>query len=443
MNRLNLDFSIQTCTERAEFLNNYMKRPEFEKNPLTPEELETCGNYVLWGKDNDGKNSVQKKEIQIQTKNGTWNRKEEESLDALMETPTFNENLIVRPTAARAKVVKENFSRKDALAKAPEDIKKLFITLFRDIDETDLLLNYYDLLHGKRKNPPREELLINFTDEEKERFQQAAAHLNQYKYLKLRHQLVELRRQQFSLKDMYSCPVQVDITSKVPIEDREGTFDVEVVVYPLGLVNGNTINSKVFSLLDQVHPVNFTENEIELVIKDYWKRQKETPQFYFNFEELEHVYNLLLLLIDFEWDAIEEKVDSTLSNLLKTLKYYISLTTLSDIQQEILDLKIKKVKNQDIADYINNKYGKSYTANYISTIFKQKIIKKITEMATYHKDVVLNLPYEENFKKCSTCGEWLLKDARNFVKKSRAKDGFTSRCKRCDKRLRDQKKESK
>ena len=146
---------------------------------------------------------------------------------------------------------------------------------------------------------------------------------------------------------------------------------------------------------------------------------------------------MLLLLIDFEWDAIEEKVDSTLSNLLKTLKYYISLTTLSDIQQEILDLKIKKVKNQDIADYINNKYGKSYTANYISTIFKQKIIKKITEMATYHKDVVLNLPYEENFKKCSTCGEWLLKDARNFVKKSRAKDGFTSRCKRCDKRLRD------
>ena len=178
MNRLNLDFSIQTCAERAEFLNNYIRRPEFEKKPLTAEELEICGNYVLWGKDSDGKSSVQKKEIQIQTKNGTWNRKEEESLDALMETPTFNENLIVRPTAARAKVVKENFSRKDALAKAPEDIKKLFITLFRDIDETDLLLNYYDLLHGKRKNPPREELLIKFTNEEKERFQQAAAHLN-------------------------------------------------------------------------------------------------------------------------------------------------------------------------------------------------------------------------------------------------------------------------
>ena len=33
---------------------------------------------------------------------------------------------------------------------------------------------------------------------------------------------------------------------------------------------------------------------------------------------------------------------------------------------EILDMKIRKVKNIDIADIINKKWGKSYTANYIS-----------------------------------------------------------------------------
>lgn len=100
----------------------------------------------------------------------------------------------MRPTAAKAKVVREVFSRKDALEKAPVDVKKMFVELFREIDETDLLLNYYDLLHNKRKNPPREELTNKFTPEEQERLQQAATHLNQYKYLKLRHQLVELRR---------------------------------------------------------------------------------------------------------------------------------------------------------------------------------------------------------------------------------------------------------
>jgi len=63
-------------------------------------------------------------------------------------------------------------------------------------------------------------------------------------------------------------------------------------------------------------------------------------------------------------------VDSNLNKLLDTLKYYIEMTDLTEAQREILDLKINKIKNQDIADIINKKYGKSYTANYISTIFR-------------------------------------------------------------------------
>ena len=50
--------------------------------------------------------------------------------------------------------------------------------------------------------------------------------------------------------------------------------------------------------------------------------------------------------------------------------YYVDFAELPEAQREILDFKMKKVKNQDIADYINKKYGKSYTANYISTIFR-------------------------------------------------------------------------
>lgn len=440
-NRLNLDFSLQTCEERAQFMENYIKRPEFIKRPMTQEEMETCGNYILWGKDNDGKNAVQKKEIQIQTRNGTWNKKEEESLDALLETPTFNENLIVRPTEAKTKVVREVFSRKDALEKAPEDVKKMFTELFREIDETDLLLNYYDLEHGKRKNPPREELLNRFTEQEKDYFAAAAKKLTQFKYLKLRHQLVELRRQQFSLKDIYTSTIQIDLTTKVPAEERVGTFDVEIMVYPLGLVNKMPTNTKVFAPLKNLHPKKFTEEELKRVIKDYWRRDQDKSECCFNFEDEEHVYNLFLLLEEFEFDVEKEQIDSTLGFLLDTLKYYVDISDLSDLQKEILKLKIRKAKNQDIANYINKKYSKSYTANYISTIFKQKIIKKITETVTYHKDIVLNLPYEENFKKCSTCGIWLLKDSRNFVKKSRSKDGFTSRCKKCDKEQRDKKKE--
>jgi hypothetical protein len=65
----------------------------------------------------------------------------------------------VRPSEAKYKVVKEVFSREKALAECPSELVDDFKNLFREIDELDLTLNYYDLEHGKRKKPPREELV--------------------------------------------------------------------------------------------------------------------------------------------------------------------------------------------------------------------------------------------------------------------------------------------
>lgn len=47
-----------------------------------------------------------------------------------MESPTFNENLIMQPTEARIKVVKENFSRSKALKEAPDSMVPIFKKLF-------------------------------------------------------------------------------------------------------------------------------------------------------------------------------------------------------------------------------------------------------------------------------------------------------------------------
>ena len=129
-----------------------------------------------------------------------------------------------------------------------------------------------------------------------------------------------------------------------------------------------------------------------------------------------------------------------MSYLIETFKYYAAISELSDIYQEILELKIKKKKNQDIANFINQKYGKSYTSNYISTLFKQKIIKKITETAAHHQQIVEAIFFPEEFKTCNTCGKTLLRCSDNFVRKERSKDGFTNRCKVCDKEERKRKK---
>lgn len=434
MNRLQLDFSLESNRERKEFLDKYLMREEFIKFPLTKEELETCANYILWGKDPDGKNPVQKKEIQIETRNKTWSKPhEDESLDALLETPTFNENIIKENIEARPKVIKETFSRKEALEKAPEFLKKTFEQLFNEIDRLDLMLNFYDLKTGKRKQPPRADLVSKFSTEDIDILRTKGESLSQFKYLKLRHHLVELRRQQYTLRDSYSTTIQRETPIHVQLPLGPLAFDTDIAVLPVGLYIGSEESHSFFKPKDELNPTSYTDNDLELISKIYWEKKNNSTKHIIDFREMEHVYNLLLMWDELEDAAAVESVESTTGLLLETLKYYISFAELDEVQSEILDFKIKKVKNQDIADYINKKYNKTYTANYISTIFRQKIIKKINDCAIMHEKIVGNLFFEENFKQCSACKKWILRDADNFVRKSRAKDGLSNRCKVCDK----------
>ena len=433
-NRLHLDFSINGTHERKDFVDQYVQRPEFISRPLTEDELETIANYILFGKDADGTSLVQKKDIQIETRNKTWQRDDTDSLDAMMESPTFNEASLRRPTEARTRIQREVFSREDALAQCPSHMRPVFEELFARIDLLELQINWYEYDHGRRKEDPRHALQAKFTPEEVEAAHETASKWNQYKYLKQRHLIVELRREQFTLRDTYIERHLRHTPPEPEIEPVALDFEAEIPVFPLGLT-GAPNSELLFRPADQLNPLAYTQEEIKKIIEYYWnKKEQSRPQLYFDFEELEHVYELFGQLEEFEEDLDALPVESNLRRLLETLKYYIGQTELTDVQLEILDLKIGKVKNQDIADLINKKYGKSYTANYISTIFRQKIIPKINNAARFHALIMENICFEENFKKCNGCGKWLLIDAENFVRKSRSKDGFSTKCKACDKK---------
>ena len=439
-NRLHLDFSIPGTHERKSFVDEYVQRPEFIRAPLTEDELETIANYILWGKDADGTNVTQRGEIQIETRNKTWQRDDTESLDAMMESPTFNEASLRRPTEARTKIAREVFDRNEALAQCPPHMRPIFEELFARIDKLELSIHWYEFDHGKRKEEPRSALQKRFTPEEINAARKTASSWNQYKYLKQRHLIVELRREQFTLRDSY---IERHMRHTPPEPDLDPVnldFDAEIPVFPLGLV-GTPFSDLVFKPETELNPYTYTEDEIDTLIRHYWsKKQQSRPQLFFDFGELEHVYELFGQLNEIEEDLDALPLESNMKKLLDTLKYYIALTDLNEAQKEILDLKINKVKNQDIADQINKKYDKSYTANYISTIFRQKIIPHINETANFHALIIENMCFEENFKKCNGCGKILLIDAENFVRKSRSKDGFSTKCKKCDRADRQKKK---
>lgn len=432
-NRLNLDFSIEETTARNEFVKKYMSEIDFE---LTPDECNQIADYVLYGKDEDGKNAVQRHEIEIKTKSKVWDRKNTDSLDELRESPAFNEAAIfaLNNQLARPKVIREVFCRDDVEKFVPVEERQEFYDLFKRIDYFDLLTGFYDLYNGKRDTMPREELLGRFTPQELEDIKERARDLSQYQYLKGKHFLVDLRRDQFTRMSAYKKPfIKKDYRLYLPEPDKY--FGSDIPVLPLGLKG----NSPIFLEEDELVKLVNGDN-LEGVSSAIWenRRAAENYSVVFDFREMEHVYNLILQYGDIIYSPEYVEVESTLSQLIDTLEFYIEFAGLDDLQKEILNMKIKKVHNPEIAEYINGKYGTSYTSNYISTIFRQKIIVKIINAVKYHERVVENLFFEENFKRCNTCGRLLLIDEHNFVKKTRAQDGFANRCKCCDRVDREQ-----
>ena len=172
----------------------------------------------------------------------------------------------------------------------------------------------------------------------------------------------------------------------------------------------------------------FTDAQLRLISAFVWEqaRQRTNLHTFFDFANPDHLYQLVNEQEDFDKN----------DDFWRTFQFYVDNANLSDVQHTILEMKIAKKKNVDVAAAVNSRYEKTYTDNYISTIYKQKILIKVATAAKTHLKILENIFFPENFKKCNTCQKWYLIDSENFVRKARSTDGFCNRCKNCDKEYR-------
>lgn len=347
-----------------------------------------------------------------------------------MEIPGFQESAFRTLHEPQQKVSRTTFNRKAALQNAPDHIKPIYEDLFRQIDTIELLINYYEIQEGKRKNPPRESLQARFTEEELQDIKARAINMEQYRYLKLRHLLVELRSQQYSYYETYCNRVipHGESINNVTFEN-EISIGEDIEVLPLGLWYDNDISQKIFG---GAAPDQYTEEELQRISSKFWKESNKPA---LDFRNEAHIFALYQAKGDLIEDAARDpnNIYGTANLILKTLQFYEDQANLSPLQKEILDLKLRKTSNIMIADYVNKKYGKTYNDNYISTIFHRKIIRSIAAAAQLHEKTMQNIFYPENFKVCRDCGRTLLLTSENFVKQKKSSDGFAPRCKRCEK----------
>lgn len=437
MNRLQLDWTLKSRHERNEYAKQYLARISWTP---TEAELDMIAKYILWGTNTEGLNGRQEG-LDLPTRSHIWDTSgaEVESLDALLESPTFSENIIRRPEDPVFKTPKVQFSRSETRISAPDYVKSHFEDLWREIDTLELLVTTYELDHERRTAPIREALLSRFSAPDIEAIRAKATKLTLYQYLKQKRLLVELRRQQYTLKDGYCDPMLMRATFNEPVSTQI-IWGEDVNVEPLGLPFNMPISSKIWRTDRFPIPSDFNEEELQQLSSILWSSRPKRQNF--DFRDVEQLSKLAALISELQEQVEYEDFEfgSTLPQLLQVWDTYAALAPLKDVQREVLNRKLRHETNEQVVDALNKKFGRHYTLNYISTMYCKVILPCIAETAARHREVCENLFFPENFKKCIDCGRVLLRDNENFVKKSRSSDGYSPRCKQCEKKIRDARK---
>ncbi len=374
---------------------------KIDLSKLTPLELETVSNYVLYGKDSNGTSSVDRKEIQIDTKFDSYNKQHTTSLDELIESPTFNEATLTKnPT--RYKKTHFKIDRDNPKIQKIEGMQELW----QQID--NVANNLKELKKIELPNPQ----------------------LRREIYLK-EHLLIQLRTQQYYLLDSQTQTITTS-PNKSQYHSHPTDSQTNYPILPRGVMRTENDLGFIYPRLEKDIEDN---REIKIYTEEDREKLEKENKFYIDFANPQHIYQLILFYQEIQ-DSIKFMPDSLLNNLLWTLDFYIDKAHLSDQQRLIVRDKKNRLQNREITQHLKEELGIYHQENYVSTIWN-KIIKQITEAVELNYDEYLCKNYDRCWKKCNRCGEELFRDTRNFVRKHKASDGLTNRCKQCDKRIRE------
>ena len=201
--------------------------------------------------------------------------------------------------------------------------------------------------------------------------------------------LIEMRKDQYLIKQFYRNPVQVMNYShtKWPTLLPE-----EIEVTEEGRAVG--------------HGVSLLDPKVVSIILCNYSRFKEDS--YDQFEG-----DLYYLMKDFD---------------------HVSDLALRDwpLYDRIVTLKIDGKSNLQIQEILEEEFGVTHSVEYISSLWRKKIPQMIASTA---EDLYLDYYFLDvkkgKYKKCSRCGQIKLATNKNFSKNKTSKDSFYSICKAC------------
>lgn len=315
----------------------------------------------------------------------------------------------------------------------------IWFDLWGQIDQTEYQVQSWELAHGKRRPdlPIREELhqrlewLLWYMgsaqplSQLEAKLEADSAKWDGYTYLKKKRSLVQMRTQQYSFLDclgqdtllhhmnmgMYWEEEERGISNFYPFMDRQLIFE---------------------EITEACFTKSFQDNCVRNLT--YADTADRATGRVIDLRKPEVMRNLLLFQPDLA-DALPNlKIQDreVTESLLYFLKYYIDQCNFGEDLLYILNAKIGKMSNKDIAKAVKEKFNLSYKENYISTIFTRRIVEPIVEQVEKHYRLIEYITMGRTvFKKCSICGRLLPRNSTYFNKRTATSDGFFSYCKEC------------
>lgn len=369
--KIELNYNVVTAEERC----NVASQMDLEQ--ATERDLERVANYILYGKTEKGDTLPEAKAIS--TKHSTWKKREPESLDALLENINFDEGAL-KPLGSKSIYTKP----KPSINREKDASIPGMVQLWEAIDCVNALYEAEKAL-GKS--------------------------LRAYY---LRHALIDLRKEQYYLKDLFKPTMNpMGLLGSEPQEiEWTGSSGYAVTTCDCAFTPDGVLRYR-------------GEADWE------WHTIAEHD---FDFTNPTHIYHLLDNYSGLKMQVAETPTSPT-AFLLLAIEKLIEKTKLSPSRMHILIRKIDHAPNDVVARELEEQFGLKYAINYISTIWTKEICLAIAKQGEIDLEEWQARNSPKKWKTCIKCHTKKLRDNRFFAKKKNTHDQLSPVCRECAKEL--------
>lgn len=347
---LKLDYSLKDMTDRVALVDKIVESTPKEK--LTPFYLEILADYIMQSLTKEERKEkaymTENRQVTVYKRETSFEglvEKFENGADGIYGLMTNDKNILLSP---KLQITEKDIAEIPGLAQLREAIE--------GVEEM------YKSATGRRK-------------------------------FLLKKQLIEMRQDQYVLKNLYAIPRTVPVTSygvnKIDLAEERWVDE-----------SGEPQSKGIITF--------FNPDHVAAILRNYSALKIETDGKYWD--------DFFYLMQDFD-KLIEHAIKDS-----------------NPLLWDLMWLKIQGKQNNEIQKILQEKHNCTYSQEYLSTLWSKKIPKLIAEyekaqyLIYYFSQIA---PEKAVWKKCSKCGQTKLAHNRFFSKNNTAKSGFYSICKEC------------